>query len=177
MEEIAHILSVGWNQDSCSEAKSSLLALSQFSFHVNLVLAQRIVYIAHTGGLALNYKVGINEDAPHAHKYIESLNVALKGTRSQVDNIHYHVYEEAVHITGTIGIEESTPHLACQQQQHSFIPTDPVMDSYKQILPIQLWTTSSVSLITDFTLNCLLLLQGSCRCCLQHYVINSAQQV
>lgn len=135
LEEIAHATPADWKRDTHSEAQSFLLALSQFSFVVTLVLTQKI--LAYTRGLSVKLQGGY-VDVTRAHKDIESVKVALKGARSQVDILHEHAFEEAVRLGTMVGTEESSPHLAGRQQHRRNIPADTVTDYYKRNLTIPL---------------------------------------
>ena len=70
-----------------------------------------------------------------AHKDIESVKTALKGTRSRVDTFHDHIYD---HLRATVGIEESVPRLAGRQQHRKNVPADTMKDYYKRNLTIPL---------------------------------------
>lgn len=135
LEEIVNAPPSNWNRETRSEAQSFLLALSQFSFLVTLVVTHKIV--GYTRGLSVKLQ-GRYVDVVRAHKDIESVKVALKGTRSRVDNFHNHIYEEATHLGATVGIEESVPRLAGRQQHRKNVPADTMMDYYKRNLTIPL---------------------------------------
>lgn len=94
------------------DAESHLLHLSQFSFLVSLVLTQRV--LAYTKGLSIKLQ-GRYVDAVRAYCDINSFKDMVKKARSSVDSFHNRVYEEAVRLGETVGIEESAPRVAGRQ--------------------------------------------------------------
>ena len=135
LEEIANAPPTDWNRDTRSEAQSFLLAVSQFSFVVTLVLTQAI--LAYTRGLSVKLQ-GRYVDVSRAHRDIESVKAALKVARSRVDTFHEHVFEEAVRLGASVGIELSAPRLAGRQQHRSNVPAGTVVDYFKRNLTIPL---------------------------------------
>ena len=95
LEEIARASPSEWNRDTRSEAHSFLVALSQFSFIVTLVITEKI--LAYTKGLSIKLQ-GRYIDAVRAHSDIESVKSTLSRCRSQVDDFHKRLYEEATQV-------------------------------------------------------------------------------
>ena len=135
LEEIVRAPTTAWNRDTRTEAQSFLLALSQFSFLVTLLVPQRI--LGYTRGLSVKLQ-GRYVDVVRAHKDIESVKNDLEGTRSQVDRFQEHIYEEALRMGGNVGIEASVPRLAGRQQHRSNNPADTPIEYYKRNLTIPL---------------------------------------
>ena len=96
-----------------SDAHSSLLALSQFSFICTLVVTQTI--LACTKGLSVELQ-GRYVNVVRAHKDIEAVKLVLKGFRSEVDRIHDRYYHEALQLAALVEVEESAPRLAGRQR-------------------------------------------------------------
>ena len=117
--EIAYAPHAEWNRDTRSEAHSFLLSLSQFSFIVTLVITQKI--LAYTKGLSIKLQ-GRYVDAVRAHSDIDSVKSVLRSSRSQVDDFHKRLHEEAVQLGITVGVEQSVPRLAGRQQHRQNIP-------------------------------------------------------
>lgn len=96
LEEISCSSPSQWNRDTRYEAQSFLLALSQFSFIVSLLLTQKI--LAYTKGISVKLQ-GRYVDVVKAHQDIESIKSALKRVRSTVDEFHDIVYDEVLHLS------------------------------------------------------------------------------
>ena len=67
LEEMAHAKDVAWNRETHHDAQSFLLAISQFTFIVALVLPQKV--LAFTGGLSVKLQ-GRYVDVVYAHQQI-----------------------------------------------------------------------------------------------------------
>lgn len=128
LEEIANAPSTDWNRETRADAQSFLLAVSQFSFVATLVVTQTI--LAFTRGLSVKLQ-GRYVDVSCAHSDIEMVKTALKAARSQVDTFHERTFEEAVCLAASVGIEQSSPRLAGQQQHRSNVPAGTPSDYYK----------------------------------------------
>ena len=119
---ISHSSLSQWNTDTRHEAQSFLLALSQFSFIVSLLLTQEI--LAYTKGISVKLQ-GRYVDIVKAHQDIESiLNLHLRESELQLmthDIVYY--YDEALCLSQLVGVQESSPRLASRQQQRSNIPS------------------------------------------------------
>ena len=113
MEEIARASPSEWNRDTRSEAHSFLVALSQFSFIVTLMITEKI--LAYTKGLSIKLQ-GRFIDAVRAHSDIKSVKSTLSRCRSQVDDFHKRLYEEAIQLGTTVGVKQSAHRLAGRQQ-------------------------------------------------------------
>ena len=134
-EDIVHASPTEWNRESRSEAHSFLLALSQFSFIITLVVTRTT--LAYTRGLAVKLQ-GRYVDAVRAHTDIESVKSVLKGCRSNVHVFHERLYQEAVQIGELVEVTESSPRLAGRQQHRSDICADTTTEYYKLNLTIPL---------------------------------------
>lgn len=148
LEAIAHPPSADWNRDTRSEAQSFLLAVSQFSFVVTLVVTQTI--LAFTRGLSVKLQ-GRYVDVCRAHRDIESVKTALEAARSGVDTFHEHTFEEAARLGASVGIDESSPRLAGWQQNRSNVPAGTPKDYYKRNLTIPLLDHTISELDTRFS--------------------------
>ena len=148
LEAIVHPPSADWNRDTCSEAQSFLLAVSQFSFVVTLVVTQTI--LAFTRGLSVKLQ-GRYVDVCRAHRDIESVKTALEAARSGVDTFHEHTFEEAARLGASVGIDESSPRLAGWQQNRSNVPAGTPKDYYKRNLTIPLLDHTISELDTCFS--------------------------
>ena len=135
LEDISRSSSSQWSRDSRHEAQSFLLALSQFSFIVSLLLTQKI--LAYTKGVSVKLQ-GRYVDIVKAHQDIESIKSALKRVRSTIDHFHDVVYAEAVQLNQLVGVQESSPRLASRQQHRSNTPSSTVKEYYKLNLTIPL---------------------------------------
>ena len=135
LEELVHASPAEWNRDTRSEAHSFLLALSQFSFIVTLVITQRI--LAYTRGLSVKLQ-GRYIDAVRAHTDIESVKSVLKGSRSRVDDFHERLYDDTVQLGANVGVEESVPRLPGRQQHRHNNPATNSKDYYRVNLTIPL---------------------------------------
>ena len=85
---IVYSSSSDWNRETCSDAQSLLLAMSQFSFMIALVLSQKI--LAYTKGLSVKLQ-GRYVDVVWAHRDIESVKAVISGVLSRVDDFHSQV--------------------------------------------------------------------------------------
>ena len=135
LEEISRSSPSQWNRDTRHEAQSFLLALSQFSFIVSLLLTQKI--LAYVKGISVKLQ-GRYVDVVKAHQDIESIKSALKKARSTVDEFHGIVYDEVLQLSQLVGVQESSPRLASRQQHRSNIPSDTVKEYYKLSITIPL---------------------------------------
>ncbi len=68
LEEIAHATGEAWNRDTHHDAQSFLLAMSQFTFIVALVLTQKV--LVYTKGLSVKLQ-GRYVDVVYAHLQIK----------------------------------------------------------------------------------------------------------
>ena len=109
LEEISRSSPSQWNRDTRHEAQSFLLALSQFSFIVSLLLTQKI--LAYVKGISVKLQ-GRYVDVVKAHQDIESIKSALKKARSTVDEFHDNiVYDEVLQLSQLVGVQESSSRL------------------------------------------------------------------
>ena len=109
MEEISRSSPSQWNRDTRHEAQSFLLALSQCSFIVSLLLTQKI--LAYVKGISVKLQ-GRYVDVVKAHQDIESIKSALKKARSTVDEFHDNiVYDEVLQLSQLVGVQESSSRL------------------------------------------------------------------
>ena len=86
-------------------SQSLLLAMSQFSFMVALVLSQKI--LAYTKGLSVKLQ-GRYVDVVRAHRDIESVKAVISGVRSRVDDFHSQVYEQVLTLSQSVNIAVCT---------------------------------------------------------------------
>ena len=135
LEEISRGSPSHWKRDTRHEAQSFLLALSQFSFIISLLLTQKI--LAYTKGISVKLQ-GRYVDVVKAHQDIESFKSALKRVRSTVDKFHDTVYDEVFCLSQLVGVQESSPRLVSRQQHRSSIPSGTVKEYYKLNLMIPL---------------------------------------
>ena len=99
------------------------------------MLTQKI--LAYTKGLSIKLQ-GRYVHVVRAHQDIESVKSALKRARSVVDVFHDSVYDEVLHLSECVGVQESSPRLASRQQHRSNIPSGTVKEYYKLNLTIPL---------------------------------------
>lgn len=99
------------------------------------MLTQKI--LAYTKGLSIKLQ-GRYVHVVRAHQDIESVKSALKRARSVVDVFHDSVYDEVLHLSECVGVQESSPGLASRQQHRSNIPSGTVKEYYKLNLTIPL---------------------------------------
>lgn len=118
-----------WNRETRSEAQSLLLAMSQFSFVVALVLSQKI--LAYTKGLSIKLQ-GRYVDVVRAHRDIQSVKTTLKNVRYQIDHFHNQVYQEAISLGQTVHVIETGPRMASRQQHRQNIPSVTICEYYKR---------------------------------------------
>ena len=140
-----------WNRETRSDAQSLLLAMSQFSFIVALVLSQKV--LAYTKGLSVKLQ-GRYVDVVRAHQDIESVKTTLKGVRSRVDDFHGQVYEQVLVLRQSIDVVEVAPRQANRQQHRQNIPSDSVSDYYKHNLTIPILDHLNNELDTRFGTSC-----------------------
>ena len=133
LEDIVHAPPSKWNRETRSDAQSHLLALSQFSFILTLVMTQKL--LGYTKGLSVKLQ-GRYSDVVRAHSDIEVVKSTLKGVRSGVNSFHERLYEECIQICSTVDVQECVPRLASTQRHRSNTPADSVKDYYKRILTI-----------------------------------------
>ena len=81
-----------WNRESWSDANSFLLAISQFSFVVALVLSHNV--LSYTKGLSVKLQERY-VDVVRAHNDVEAVKSAIKEAQSKVDTLHAKIYREA----------------------------------------------------------------------------------
>ena len=105
-----------------------MLAMSQFSFIVALVLTQKV--LAYTKGLSVKLQ-GCYVDVVRAYKDVESVRTTLRGVRSRVDDFHTRVYKQVLQLGQSIDVMESAPRQASRQQHRQNIPSDNFSDYYK----------------------------------------------
>ena len=151
LEAVVYSSSSDWNRETRSDAQSLLLAMSQFSFMVALVLSQKI--LAYTKGLSVKLQ-GRYVDVVQAHRDIESVKAVISGVRSRVDDFHSQVYEQVLTLSQSVNIAESAPRLASRQQHRQNIPSDSISDYYKRNLTIPILDHLSNELDTRFDANC-----------------------
>ena len=130
-----HASPTEWNRQTRSEAHSFLLALSQFSFIITLIVTKTI--LGYTRGLAVKLQ-GHYVDAVRAHRDIEFVKSVLKGCRSNVQDFHKRLYQEAVRLGELVGVTEPSPRLAGRQQHRQNIHADTMTDYYRLNLTIPL---------------------------------------
>ena len=133
LDDLVHASPAEWNRDTRFEALFFCCLCHSFIF--TLVITQRI--LAYTRGLSVKLQ-GRYIDAVCAHTDIESVKSVLKGCRSRVDDFHQRLYEEAVRLGATVGIEESMPRLAGRQQHRQNIPASSNTDYYRLNITIPL---------------------------------------
>ena len=110
LEEISSA-GTGWNRDTNSDAQ---LALSPFSFIVALLTTQDV--LSYTKGLSIKLQ-GRSMDVVKAHHAIEEVKSTLRHARRTIDTFHDHIYQQALMVASSVGIEESIPRLASRQRQ------------------------------------------------------------
>ena len=126
---------------------------------MTLVITKKI--LAYTKGLSIKLQ-GRYIDAVRAHSDIESVKSTLSRCRSQVDDFHKRLYEEAVQLGTTVGVEQSAPRLAGRQQHRQNTPASTAADYYKLNLTIPLldhmiselderFSTESSAIVTEFS--------------------------
>ena len=118
-----------WNRETRSDAQSLMLAMSQFSFIVALVLTQKV--LAYTKGLSVKLQ-GRYVDVVRAYKNVESVRTTLRGVWSRVDDFHTRVYKQVLQLGQSIDVMESAPRQASRQQHRQNIPSDNISDYYKR---------------------------------------------
>ncbi len=106
LEGISH--GSGWNRESQSDARSLLLALSQFQFIVTLKVTQSV--LAYTR--ALSVKQGRYSDIARAYWEVENVKSTVCDLRSNVNRFHARVYAEAVQLAEVVHVHESIQRLA-----------------------------------------------------------------
>ena len=137
LEVIASSPTDAWNRQTRSDGHSLLLSMSQFSFIVALVLAQKV--LSYTKGLSIKLQ-GRYVDVVRAYRDIELVKKTLKTSRSDIDAFHARIYEEVLAIAESVDIQESAPRFAnCSRQQHrSNPPADNTSEYYKRTLTISM---------------------------------------
>ena len=106
LEDIVHAPVSEWNRETRANAQSFLLALSQVSFIVALVLTQKV--LGYTKQLSVKLQ-GRYADIARAHSDIELVKSTLEGIRSEVDNFHQRIYDEVLRFGSIIDVNESIP--------------------------------------------------------------------
>ena len=158
LEDIVKSTYSEWNRDTRSDAHSSLLALSQFSFISTLVVTQTI--LACTKGLSVKLQ-GRYVDVVRAHKDIEAVKSVVKGFRSEVDSFHDRYYQEALRLAALVDVEESAPRLAGRQQHRQNVPATSSAEYYRLNVTVPLldhmiseldsrFNSESSSVVVDF---------------------------
>ena len=150
-EAIVYSSSSNWNRETRSDAQSLLLAMSQFSFIVALVLTQKI--LAYTKGLSVKLQ-GRYSDVVRAHREIETVKATIRGVRCRVDTFHSQVYEQVHMLSQTVEVVETAPRQASRQQHRQNTPSISVSDYYKRILTIPLLDHLSSELDSRFDGSC-----------------------
>ncbi len=135
LEDLANSSPAEWNRETRSEAQSFLLALSQFLFIVTLIITKTI--LGYTRGLAVKLQ-GRYMDAVCAHRDIESVKRLLKGCRSNINDFHKRVYQQATRLGELVDVTESSPRLAGRQQHRQNIPATTPTDYFKLNITIPL---------------------------------------
>jgi len=135
LEEVTSSRGEEWNRETCNDAHSYLLAISQFTFIVALVLTQKV--LAFTKGLSVKLQ-GRYVDVSYAHWQIESVKETLQTVRCTVDSFHDLVYKEALVLASSVDVDESVPRFASRQQHRQNIPSDNAKEYYKRTLTIQM---------------------------------------
>lgn len=135
LEEITSSRGEEWNRETRNDAHSYLLAISQFTFIVALVLTQKV--LAFTKGLSVKLQ-GRYVDVSYAHRQIESVKETLQTVRCTVDSFHDLVYKEALVLASSVDVDESVPRFASRQQHRQNIPSDNAKEYYKRTLTIQM---------------------------------------
>ena len=150
-EAIVYSSSSNWNRETRSDAQLLLLAMSQFSFIVALVLTQKI--LAYTKGLSVKLQ-GRYSDVVRAHREIETVKATIRGVRCRVDTFHSQVYEQVHMLSQTVEVVETAPRQASRQQHRQNTPSISVSDYYKRILTIPLLDHLSSELDSRFDGSC-----------------------
>ena len=151
LEAIVYSPPSDWNRETRSDAQSLLLAMSQFSFIVALVLTQKVV--AYTKGLSVKLQ-GRYVDVVRAHRDIDTVKTTVRGVRSRVDEFHAQVYRQALMLGQTIDVVETAPRQASRQQHRQNSPSSNISDYYKRNLTIPLLDHLSTELDTRFDAAC-----------------------
>ena len=133
MEEIASSHASEWNRESRSDANSFLLAISQFSFVVALVLSHNV--LSYTKGLSVKLQ-GRYVDVVRAHNDVEAVKSAIKEAQSKVDRLHAKICREAIALAESVGVTESCPRISSVQLHRADPPADNISDYYERILTI-----------------------------------------
>ena len=124
-----------WNRETHSDAQSFLLAMSQFSFIVALVLTQKV--LAYTKGLSVKLQ-GRYTDVFCAHREIETVKETIRGVRSRVDTFHSQVCVKVLMLSQSTEVAETAPRKASRQQHRQNILSRNISDYYKCTLTIPL---------------------------------------
>ena len=133
LEEISHASGEAWNRETLNDAQTFLLAISQFTFIVALVLTQRV--LAYTKGLSVKLQDRY-VDVAYAHQQREGVKDVLKSTRAGVDSFHDLVYKEALELASSVNVNESIPRFASREQHRQNTPAASPREYYKRVLTI-----------------------------------------
>ena len=114
LELIANRRPDEWNRETCGDAHSFILSLSQFSFIVALVLTQKI--LCYTKGLSTKLQ-GRYIDVVRAYRDVELVKTIIKDCRSDFDSFHTLVYAEACRVGEGVNVKEATPRFANYSRQ------------------------------------------------------------
>ena len=115
---LVHQMSHGTERHAMMQ--SFLLAISQFTFIVALVLTQKV--LAYTKGLSVKLQ-GRYVDVVYAHRQVKGVKDTLKRALSRVDNFHDLVYKKALALSLSVSVDESVPRFASRQQHRQNIPS------------------------------------------------------
>ena len=147
LEAIAKSSLAQWNRDSRSDAQSLLLALSQFSFIATLEATHSV--LAYTRALSVKLQ-GPYEDVAYAYREVENVKAILHSCRSNIESFHSQIYDRAVKIAESVGVEESRPHIAGRQQHRPNVQAQNCNDYYRVNLTIPLLDHLITELDTRF---------------------------
>ena len=149
-----------WNRETRADAHSFILSLSQFSFIVAFVLAQKI--LSYMKGLSTKLQ-GRYIDVVRAYRDVELVNTTIKDGRSDYDSFHTLVYAKACSVAEGVNVQEATPRFAnsSRQSHQSNPPAESASEYYKRSLTIPMldhlimqlddrFSAESTSIIREF---------------------------
>jgi hypothetical protein len=140
IEDIAHNRKGGdeepdsgdWNQNSKAAAKKILPSIT-FEFAVTLVIVRYILDLTRPATVKLQRK---EMDLLKAHSEISSLKKDLQDLRSNIDREHHKLYQEAVELAATIGLDPCKPRIIPVQAHRNNNPSDSIEGHYRVNLSV-----------------------------------------
>ena len=139
IEDIAHNRKGGgdeesgdWNQNSKAAAKKMLPSIT-FQFVVTLVIVRYILDLTRPATVKLQRK---EMDLLKAHSEISSLKKNLQDLRSNIDREHHKLYQEAVELAATIGLDPCKSRIIPVQAHRNNNPSDSIEGHYRVNLSV-----------------------------------------